>query len=217
MKTTVIVARHGNTFDKGETPLRVGLRTDLPLSISGRKQAKLLGKYFKQNKIKFDVMFTSELKRTYETGNIALEESGQRKVPLHKMKVFNEIDYGPDEGKTEEEVIARIGQEALNEWDKSAKVPEGWKFNLSERIIELKKFFDYLEKDQAGKTILIVTSNGIARFLPYLTKSFDEFAKNHKIKISTSAFCVLEKESDNRFWTIREWNSKPKDLVKEEI
>lgn len=209
MKTTVIVARHGNTFDKGETPLRVGLKTDLPLSSSGREQAKLLGKYLKQNKIKIDVVFTSELKRTYETSNIALNESGQKPVTLHKIKILNEIDYGPDEGKTEKEVIARIGQEALDEWDKYAKVPNGWKFDKEERIAELKEFFNYLEKEQKEKVILVVTSNGIARFLPYLTNSFDDFAKTHKIKISTGAFCILEKENDDKFWKIKEWNLIP--------
>jgi transcriptional regulator GlxA family with amidase domain len=30
--TTLIIARHGNTFEDGETPRRVGARTDLPLS-----------------------------------------------------------------------------------------------------------------------------------------------------------------------------------------
>ena len=30
MTTRLIIARHGNTFEKGQTPTRVGGRTDLP-------------------------------------------------------------------------------------------------------------------------------------------------------------------------------------------
>ena len=40
--TTLIIARHGNTFDKGDIPTRVGARTDLPLVEKGRAQAKAL-------------------------------------------------------------------------------------------------------------------------------------------------------------------------------
>ncbi|HAO37083.1 MAG TPA: histidine phosphatase family protein, partial [Hyphomonas sp.] len=35
----LIIVRHGNTFDKGDTVTRVGGRTDLPLSASGLAQA----------------------------------------------------------------------------------------------------------------------------------------------------------------------------------
>jgi len=40
----IVICRHGNTFDKGEIVTRVGARTDLPLSTSGRTQAKILAK-----------------------------------------------------------------------------------------------------------------------------------------------------------------------------
>ena len=38
--TRLIIARHGNTFDAGDIPTRVGRRTDLPLVASGEAQAK---------------------------------------------------------------------------------------------------------------------------------------------------------------------------------
>ena len=40
---TLIIARHGNTFRKGETPTRVGSRTDLPLVEDERGRG--IGKY----------------------------------------------------------------------------------------------------------------------------------------------------------------------------
>ena len=36
----VYIVRHGNTFDRGDVILRVGGRTDIPLSTSGIDQAK---------------------------------------------------------------------------------------------------------------------------------------------------------------------------------
>ncbi len=54
---------------------------------------------------------------------------------------------------------------------------------------------------------MVVTSNGIARFAPYITGNFDSFAQNHAIKISTGAVCVLNFE--NGQWVVKDWNVKP--------
>jgi probable phosphoglycerate mutase len=43
MTTRIIIARHGNTFTKDQTPLRVGARTDLPLVETER--GTNIGKY----------------------------------------------------------------------------------------------------------------------------------------------------------------------------
>lgn len=210
MVTKLIIVRHGNTFDKGDICTRVGARTDLPLSNSGKEQAIRLGKYFKQKNIKPDIVFTSELKRTYQTAEIALNESGY-KTEIKQLPIFNEIDYGPDENKTEEEVIARIGQNILNLWDKLAIVPEGWIFDADECINNWKNFANKVETEYKDKTIMVVTSNGIARFSPYLTENFGKFAKDFKIKVSTGALCIFEKKSNREYWEVKEWNFKPKD------
>lgn len=210
--TKLIIVRHGNTFDKGEVCLRVGCRTDLPLSSSGREQAVLLGKYLKLKNIVPDKVFASELKRTYQTAEIAFREAGIV-ADIEKSKIFNEIDYGPDEAKTEDEVIARIGKDALEKWDKDAIVPEGWIFNPKKAIQNWHDFAKMIEDKYADKIIMVFTSNGIARFAPYLTGDFENFSKNYNIKISTSALCIFEKNHDNEFWKVIDWNIKPKDFV----
>ena len=42
----LFVVRHGNTFDTGDVVTRVGGRTDLPLSKSGKAQAEKLAAHF---------------------------------------------------------------------------------------------------------------------------------------------------------------------------
>lgn len=210
--TRLIIVRHGNTFDKGEVCLRVGCKTDLPLSSSGREQAILLGKYLKLKSIIPNKVFTSELKRTYQTAEIALEEAGIS-VNIEKNKIFNEIDYGPDEAKTEDEVIARIGKEALEKWDKDAIVPDGWVFDSKKTIQNWCDFSKMIEDKYTDETTMIFTSNGIARFSPYLTGDFENFSKNYNIKISTSALCIFEKNHNDEFWKVTDWNIKPKDFV----
>jgi 2,3-bisphosphoglycerate-dependent phosphoglycerate mutase len=212
MSTKLIIARHGNTFDKGEVCYRVGLKTDLPLSSSGRDQGVLMGKFFKLKNINPDVIFASNLKRTYQTAEEALKEAGIDKS-VTKVSMFDEVDYGPDEAKTEEEVIARIGEKALEDWNKIAKVPQGWKFDPDKTIQDWKDFAKMVEEKYKDKTVLVVTSNGIARFAPYLTGDFEGFAKENKIKISTGALCFFEKDSSDEFWTIKDWNVRPKNFV----
>lgn len=212
MVTRLIIVRHGNTFNKGETCLRIGCGTDIPLSSSGKEQAILLGKYLKFKNIIPDKVFSSELKRTYQTAEIAFKEAGIS-VSIERNKIFNEIDYGIDEAKTDEEIISRIGKDALEQWNKNAIVPDGWKFNPKEAIDNWFDFSKMIEKEYQDKVIMIFTSNGIARFAPYLNGNFDKFIENYDIKISTSALCTFIKNKNEEFWKVINWNIKPKDFI----
>lgn len=203
--TTLIIARHGNTFEKGETPRRVGARTDLPLVDSGRVQARAIGHWLKQNGLYPEAVYSSQLQRTKETAEIALKEAGY-KEPVFALEIFNEIDYGPDENLPEDAVKARLGEKALQEWDEKAVVPEGWNFDPQKTIRDWKDFARYIVEEEQN-CIMVVTSNGIARFAPHITGDFDKFADKNTIKISTGAVCVLQFE--NNRWTIKDWNVKP--------
>lgn len=122
---TLVIARHGNTFESGETPRRVGARTDLPLVEKGKEQAIALGRYLQKHRLMPDAAYSSTLRRTMETATLALRTAGIDH-PVTPLSIFDEIDYGPDENKTEEEVIARIGSQAIKNWDEKAIVPDGW-------------------------------------------------------------------------------------------
>lgn len=204
--TTLIIARHGNTFDSGETPRRVGARTDLPLSESGRAQAAALGRWLKDSGHYPEAVYSSELQRTKETAQIALMQAGY-KEPVFPLAIFNEVDYGPDENLPEDAVIARLGAQALKDWDERASVPDGWRFDPQKCIADWQNFAAHIVTDEQD-CVMVVTSNGIARFAPHITRDFDGFAAAHKLKISTGAVCVLDHADGH--WSVREWNVRPK-------
>jgi len=204
--TILIVARHGNTFEDGEIPRRVGVRTDLPLTRKGQDQARASGRHLKESGLLPDAVYTSHLKRTKETASLAIETAGLS-LTATPLAIFNEIDYGPDENKTDAAVIARIGETALKEWDKNGIVPQGWKADPAQIIENWQDFGAWILREYPQKTVLAVTSNGIARFAPYLTGDFEGFLQEHKIKIATGALCILSHE-DSR-WIVREWGIKP--------
>ncbi|MEP4051727.1 MAG: histidine phosphatase family protein [Litorimonas sp.] len=151
----VYIVRHGNTFDKGDVILRVGGKTDLPLSSSGRLQAERLAEALQT--VDFAAAYSSDLKRTRQTAETLL---GQQNYRLAEF--LTEIDYGPDEGLPETEVIARIGSESLKRWDEKAIPPEGWKVDVYGLTTAWQAF---LASCDPTLNTLVVTSNGVARFL----------------------------------------------------
>lgn len=147
-----IVVRHGNTFAPGQPPRRIGARSDCPLVDSGRAQAQVLARHFAG--VAFDRCLVSPLRRTCETAAIIAPD-----LPLETADWLAEIDHGPDEGATEEQVAARIGTAALARWDAEALPPPGWRVDAPARTAAWRRFLTV----ETG-TILLVTSNGAAKF-----------------------------------------------------
>lgn len=74
MTTRIIIARHGNTFAKDETPRRVGGRTDLDLVEEER--GRNVGRYLKAKGLIPALVFAASLKRTVNTAKLAIDEMG---------------------------------------------------------------------------------------------------------------------------------------------
>lgn len=204
--TTLIIARHGNTFEAGETPRRVGARTDLPLTGKGHAQGRAIGEYLKQNNLLPDAIYTSHLKRTIQTAQEIQSAAGLKLSP-QPLDMFNEVDYGPDENKTEADVIARIGQDALTAWEEHATLPPGWSPNVESIAAGWAAFAAELVKERRHYT-LVVTSNGIARFALGLAGDFATFRNQFGLKLATGAIGIMDHHKGTG-WAIRNWNIRP--------
>jgi probable phosphoglycerate mutase len=174
----VYIVRHGNTFDKGDVILRVGGTTDLPLSSSGVAQAMRLSTALES--VEFNKAYSSDLKRTRQTADAIL---GAQRYDLAEF--LTEVDYGPDEGRPETEVVARLGANALKKWDTNAIPPDGWKVDVKGLRTAWQAF---LASCDANSNTLVVTSNGVARFLLDVVK----FDKCVPLKLRTGAYGVIE-------------------------
>lgn len=204
MTTTLIIARHGNTFTADQTPTRVGARTDLPLVPKGLAQGRALGLALLARDLIPDEVFVSRLQRTQQTAHEALAAMKIER-PLQQAPMLDEIDYGPDENKPEAEVIARLGAQALLDWDQNAAPPAGW---LVDPAAIIRNWQDFAAR-YAGqeKTVLAVTSNGTARFAPHVTGDFAGAAQRFTLKLSTGAFGVLRWQGER--WHVADWNIRP--------
>lgn len=200
--TTLIIARHGNTFTPDQTPTRVGARTDLPLVESGEDQALRLGHHLKAQKLVPDIVFTSTLRRAVVTARLACVAMmcPAPNAPLHFL---NEIDHGPDEGKTDAEITARLGADALPQWDKNGIMPAEWSPRPDDITARWQDFLNRCSTEFVGHKILVVTSNGVARFALKAAENGASFP----LKLATGAYGVLKCDTTN--WMVTDWNVRP--------
>jgi len=96
---------------------------DVELTELGVQEATNGGSDLLAEGIKFDLAFTSALKRAQNTCAIALSESEQEDVPVIKDYRLNERHYGALQGKDKKETVAKYGKEQVGLWRRSYDVP----------------------------------------------------------------------------------------------
>ncbi len=119
MKKLVIV-RHGESQWNLENKFTGW--TDVELSSNGIEEAKNAGKLLKEKGYRFDIAFTSLLKRANDTLNYILEELGEKDIPIYYSYKLNERHYGALQGLNKEETKEKYGREQVQLWRRSADV-----------------------------------------------------------------------------------------------
>ncbi len=92
---------------------------DVDLSEKGVSEAKDAGVKIKEHNIKFDVAFTSYLKRAIKTCHYVLENSDQMAIPEIKSWRLNERHYGALQGLNKQETAEKYGAEQVQLWRRS--------------------------------------------------------------------------------------------------
>lgn len=201
--TKLLIIRHGNTFNADETPRRVGVRTDIPLVQSGVTQARALGSYIKREHLIPDAIYASELQRAQQTAQIMAHDA-EVKIDIQTDKTFNEIDHGPDENKTESEIINRIGKKSLEDWDDYNVVPDGWDVNPRQSQQSWIDFADDCIHNRNGQLTCVISSGGVIRFAPVIVGG--ELPDNQSPKVKTASMSLFNHDGDN--WHCVFWNKR---------
>jgi len=118
---TLVFSRHGES--EWNVANRFTGWVDVDLSEKGVGEAKNAGKLIKEEGLKFDVCYTSVLKRAIKTLNIALEEADQMYVQVHKTWRLNERMYGGLTGLDKKETVQKHGADQVQVWRRSFDVP----------------------------------------------------------------------------------------------
>jgi 2,3-bisphosphoglycerate-dependent phosphoglycerate mutase len=116
----LVLVRHGQS-EWNLKNLFTGWR-DVDLTEQGVAEAREAGRKLKAQGIKFDVAFTSSLKRAQRTLDIILTELGQTSIPVFNDQALNERDYGDLVGLNKDDARKRWGEEQVHIWRRSYDV-----------------------------------------------------------------------------------------------
>jgi 2,3-bisphosphoglycerate-dependent phosphoglycerate mutase len=115
----LVLVRHGQS-EWNLKNLFTGWR-DVDLTDKGVAEAREAGRKLKAQGLKFDVAFTSALKRAQRTLDLMLEEMGQS-IPVIKDVALNERDYGDLSGLNKDDARKKWGEEQVHIWRRSYDV-----------------------------------------------------------------------------------------------
>ena len=191
----LVLLRHGESVWNKEK-IFTGW-TDVGLSEKGIEEAKQAGRILKKKGYKFDLAYTSVLKRAIDTLKLTLDEMGL-KVPVKKSWRLNERHYGALQGFSKTEMAEKVGKEQVFTWRRSydARPPA---LEKTDRRYPGK---DPLYKDVDKKDIPACESlkDTVARVLPYWEEEILPSIKSGKrviVSAHGNSLRALVKHIDN--------------------
>src|SRR5580704_5510641 len=116
----LVLVRHGQS-EWNLKNLFTGWR-DVDLTDAGVAEAVRAGRKLKAQGLRFDVAFTSVLKRAQRTLDLMLVEMGQTGIPVIEDQALNERDYGDLVGLNKDDARKRWGDEQVLLWRRSYDV-----------------------------------------------------------------------------------------------
>lgn len=165
MENVLVLVRHGES-EWNRLNLFTGWK-DVDLSEEGIAEAHRAGDMLKEEGYRFDVAFTSTLKRAHNTLDIILSELGQEDLPIVKDAALNERDYGILVGLNKEEARERWGEQQVHIWQRSYDIGPPGGESLKDTGARVLPFFEkrILPKLLAGKSVLVVAHGNSLRAL----------------------------------------------------
>jgi 2,3-bisphosphoglycerate-dependent phosphoglycerate mutase len=116
----LVLVRHGQSEWNLEN-LFTGWR-DVDLSKQGVAEARAAGRKLAAQGFRFDVAFTSVLRRAQRTLDLMFEELGQTGIPVFADQALNERDYGDLVGLNKDDARRRWGDDQVLIWRRSYDV-----------------------------------------------------------------------------------------------
>ncbi|MBI3802197.1 MAG: 2,3-diphosphoglycerate-dependent phosphoglycerate mutase [Nitrospirae bacterium] len=199
MKKLVLV-RHGQSVWNKEN--RFTGWTDVGLSEQGVEEAREAGRWLAKEGYRFDLAYTSVLKRAIKTLYLIQEEMDLLWIPDQKSWRLNERHYGALQGLNKVETTEKFGAEQVNIWRRSFDIPpppltrddarypgndpryadlKPEEIQLTESLKEtIARFLPYWHETiaptvRAGKKVVIVAhGNSLRGLVKYLDKMSDE-------------------------------------------
>ena len=160
----LVLVRHGQS-EWNLKNLFTGWK-DVDLTEQGVAEARAAGRKLKAQGLKFDVAYTSALKRANRTLDLILEEMGQT-VPIVRDQALNERDYGDLVGMNKDDARKKWGEEQVLIWRRSYDVPPPGGESLKDTVARALPYFvqEILPRVLRGERTLISAHGNSLRAL----------------------------------------------------
>ncbi|GAB5387901.1 MAG: hypothetical protein Alpg2KO_08690 [Alphaproteobacteria bacterium] len=197
----LILARHGNTFGPGDTPVWVGGRNDMALVEKGLEQARAAADALTHILPADTRICAAPLKRTH----VFAQTIAADRFAVTVDERLREVHYGTWAMRSNDEIREEYGQAPLDEWSKFGRYPDGAGFEPPIDTIRggLHDLAGELQASGAS-TALCVSSNGILRhFLSLIPGAYEDFEARHAFKVLTGNLCALDLAAQKvLFWNL---------------
>ena len=161
----LVLVRHGQS-EWNLKNLFTGWK-DVDLTAQGILEAKKAGEKLKARGIKFDVAFTSVLKRAQKTLDLVLAEMGESKIPIFKDQALNERDYGDLVGLNKDDARKKWGDEQVLKWRRSYDIAPPGGESLRDTVARALPYFvqEILPRVLRGERTIVAAHGNSLRAL----------------------------------------------------
>jgi 2,3-bisphosphoglycerate-dependent phosphoglycerate mutase len=161
----LVLVRHGQS-EWNLTNQFTGWK-DVDLTPTGIEEARAAGRALKAQNIRFDVGFTSVLKRAQRSLDLMLEEMGQESIPVFRDLALNERDYGDLSGLNKDDARARWSEEQVRIWRRSYDVPPPGGESLKDTAARVLPYYiqEILPRVMRGQCVLVSAHGNSLRAL----------------------------------------------------
>jgi 2,3-bisphosphoglycerate-dependent phosphoglycerate mutase len=161
----LVLVRHGES-EWNKKNLFTGWR-DIDLTENGIAEARAAGRKLRAQGIRFDIAFTSALKRAQRTLDFMLAELSQTDIPVIRHQALNERDYGDLVGLNKDDARARWGADQVHVWRRSYDVAPPGGESLKDTAARVLPFYiqEMLPHVLRGERVLVPAHGNSLRAL----------------------------------------------------
>jgi len=172
----LVLVRHGES-EWNLKNLFTGWR-DIDLTENGIREARAAGRKLKAQGTRFDVGYTSALKRAQRTLDLILEEMGQKSIPVVKNLALNERDYGDLSGLNKDDARKKWGEEQVQIWRRSYDVAPPGGESLKDTAARVLPYYiqEILPRVLRGERMLVAAHGNSLRALVMVLERLDSKA-----------------------------------------
>ena len=196
--TKLCLIRHGETAWNAERRLQG--HTDIPLNAKGILQARQMAQALKDIELKFDVLYTSDLKRAADTANAVVELFG---IEAQVDSTLRERHFGGLQGLSISEAPlkrndiwrAHIARDLEHDLDGGE--------SIQQFALRVQNALDKMQVRHTGKTILIVSHGGTLEMMYRIASQQPLDAERVASVPNASLNWLTHTEGDG--WAVERW------------